>query len=431
MYRLIRGLFTLAVKLFYHGRILGAQIPESGPTILVANHPNGLIDPIMVMAATSRPVRFLAKEPLFKMPVIGWLLRAVNALPIYRASDGANTADNAVTFKAVTEALHAGEVICLFPEGISHDKPEVQPLKTGAARMALIAEATRAFELEINIIPVGLHLRDKVRFRSEAATWIGETITVSTEIQRLYAENERDAARQLTTRIDGGIRAVTVNLNGWEDLPLLELAGRIWTDEHDPVVRLKAMADAERSFHERNPVIIAHLRARLVAFTHDLARFGITLEDLDLKWRFTPTCTFLAKNLSALVLGLPVALLGALLYIVPYQAVRVVTLFNNPEPDVEATVKVLSSMLFFVAWHGVVFGVSWHYLGPYWGLGLGAIGPFMGLYFHYFWERRVEALRQARYLLKLPLRQRLRDALTAERDAIRMAIRELSETRSV
>ena len=114
MYRLIRRLFCLAVALFYRGRTLGAAIPPQGPLIIVANHPNGLIDPIMVMSLTDRPVRFLAKEPLFRMPVIGTLLRAVRALPVFRAVDGADTEANLSTFSAVTDALKAGEIVVSF-----------------------------------------------------------------------------------------------------------------------------------------------------------------------------------------------------------------------------------------------------------------------------------------------------------------------------
>ena len=127
MYGLIRRLFCLAVAVFYRGRTLGEHIPEDGPLIIVANHPNGLIDPIMVMALTDRPVRFLAKEPLFRMPVIGLLLKAVQALPIFRPVDGADTGDNLRTFSAVTAALKAGEVICLFPEGVAMMNPRFSP----------------------------------------------------------------------------------------------------------------------------------------------------------------------------------------------------------------------------------------------------------------------------------------------------------------
>ncbi len=427
MYRLIRRLFCLAVDLFYRGRALGGDIPDTGPVILVANHPNGLIDPIMVMASTDRPVRFLAKEPLFRMPVIGWLLRSVKALPVYRASDGANTADNLETFRAVTESMLQGELICLFPEGISHDEPALQPLKTGAARMALTAEAARSFDLNVQIVPIGLHLREKGRFRSDAATWIGDPISIGPELADTYMSDPREAARLLTELIDEGIRSVTVNLNGWEDLRLLELAGRIWTDENDPVVRLKVMADAERTFLQRSPQLVASLRDRLIAFADALERLGIDIEDLDLRWRLGPTTIFVCRNIVALLVGAPIAFLGAALYFLPYQLVNLVARMKRPDADVVASIKVLASMLFFTVWQVAIVVFLWLEVGGVWASIIGAVSPFAGLYFHHFWERRSEAVRQASYLVRLPLRKRLQAALKRERDALRSEIDELSK----
>lgn len=422
MYELIRRLFCLAVALFYRGRTLGEHIPKEGPLIIVANHPNGLIDPIMVMALTDRPVRFLAKEPLFRMPVIGLLLRAVHALPIFRSVDGADTDDNLRTFSAVTAALKAGQVICLFPEGVSHDEPEIQPLKTGAARMALQAEAECGFELGVRIVPVGLHLPQKTLFRSEAATWVGAAVGIDGEIARNYESDSRGAARELTDEIAEAMRSVTVELNGWEDLELLELAGQIWTDDQDPVVRLQAMADAERTFIERHAGGTRRLRRRLLAFARDLRTLGIDVSDLDLEWRWLPAVGFTIRNLMALVIGAPIALCGAIIYVLPYQLVRLVTTVAKPSPDVVATVKILSSMLLFSVWHGACVYALCVYLGWAWSLALGGSLPLAGVYFHHFWERRSEALRQASYLLQLPFRRRLRQRLLREREAIRAEI---------
>ena len=137
MYRFIIWFLGGSLELFYRLRRLGGVIPETGPIIIVANHPNGLVDPALVAHSCEREICFLAKEPLFRLPVIGALLRSMKALPVYRRMDGHNTGSNEKTFDAVDDALGNGRAICLFPEGISHDEPELQPLKTGAARMAL------------------------------------------------------------------------------------------------------------------------------------------------------------------------------------------------------------------------------------------------------------------------------------------------------
>ncbi|MCA9542249.1 MAG: 1-acyl-sn-glycerol-3-phosphate acyltransferase, partial [Myxococcales bacterium] len=343
MYWVVARFFGFVVALFYRQRLLDGPPVPAGPVVLVGNHPNGLIDPVLVMRAAGRPVRFLAKHPLFKLPVIGQLLRWVRALPVYRAQDGASGAENRGTFAAVHAALGAGDCICLFPEGISHNEPTLQPLKTGAARMALGAEAESSVGLGVSVVPVGLIYRDKATFRSEVAIQTGEPIVLAADWRARHAAAPRETAQALTALIGERIRSVTLNLDAWADLPLLDLAGRIWRDADDPAVRLRAFAEGQRSFLAREPARIDALRLRVLAFAADLASLGLNAEHLDALDRplnVGRALRFAGRQALALLIGLPVALLGAIAYFVPYQAVRLVAWALHPDLDVVATVKV-------------------------------------------------------------------------------------------
>ena len=103
------------------GEVRGPADTGSGPVLLVANHPNSLLDPTLVVASAGRPVRFLAKAPLFSDRKIGWLVRAAGAIPVYRRSDDPSLMSrNEDAFRAVFEVLGGGAVVGIFPEGISH-----------------------------------------------------------------------------------------------------------------------------------------------------------------------------------------------------------------------------------------------------------------------------------------------------------------------
>lgn len=424
MYRFVAGLFGLTADLFYRRRMIGGELPAEGPVVIVANHLNGLIDPVLIMRISARPVRFLAKAPIFRMPLIGRLAKWVRALPVYRAQDGGDTSGNKGMFRAVYGSLADGDCICLFPEGVSHSEPGLQPLKTGAARMALGAEADAERPLGVEIVPVGLNYRDKAIFRSEVAIRIGEPIVIDDAWRARHAEDARGTARALTEEIDRAIRQVTVNLDAWDDLPVLELAGRVWGDDLDPVERLRTMANAQRSFLQTAPQRIGDLRNRLLAFGEDLDALGLTPEALEGPVQRGRRVGYVLRNLVAMVFGLPCALLGAVAYFAPYQLIKLIVRLAKPEEDIVATVKVLGSVLFFVPWHIALVTCAVLWIDPWVGVLASAALPLCALYTHHFIERRLAALRRARMALTLLSGEgrALSDALRAERDAIRAEI---------
>src|SRR5439155_128569 len=137
-----RGLFGLVLRIFFRRiEISGLErVPREGPVIFVLNHPNGLIDPGFLLCLAPRRVSFLAKAPLFRMPVIGIFCRAFEAIPVHRRQDeGSDPSHNRETFETARAVLARGGAIAICPEGKSHSDPKLRPLKTGAARMALLA----------------------------------------------------------------------------------------------------------------------------------------------------------------------------------------------------------------------------------------------------------------------------------------------------
>jgi len=153
--RLIRALVRALLAIFYRRvDVVGLErVPASGGLIVAANHQNGLVDPMMLMAALPRPLRPLTKSTLFKHPIIAPLLRLAHAVPVYRRQDaGGAPVDNAETFRAVSDVLAAGGAILIFPEGVSQPEPALMALRTGAARMLLAAAAEGAAP---RLLPVG------------------------------------------------------------------------------------------------------------------------------------------------------------------------------------------------------------------------------------------------------------------------------------
>ena len=172
MRRALTAFFRSMLRLFFRRiEIVGLDdVPSDQPVIFAANHPNGLVDPLFILCFAPRPVSFLAKAPLFRYPIIGYLVRVLDAIPVYRKQDN-TSGSNRETFGRARDVLRRGGSIAIFPEGTTHSDSRLRELKTGAARIALGAEME-----SIAIVPTGIYYTAKQTFRSEALAWFGTPI---------------------------------------------------------------------------------------------------------------------------------------------------------------------------------------------------------------------------------------------------------------
>jgi len=188
-------------------RIVGMErLPSGSPLLVVANHVNSLVDPMLILAFLGLRPRILAKSTLWRHPVMAPLLVLAGAVPVYRRQDGMNTVKNLGTFRRCRTALAGGGTVLLFPEGTSHSHPYRLPLKTGAARIALETEQCHG-PLGLRIVPVGLTYEAKGTFRSRVLIQVGEPLDPTPEGRR-YARGGRAAVRDLTQRMASALDAV-------------------------------------------------------------------------------------------------------------------------------------------------------------------------------------------------------------------------------
>jgi len=340
-----------AANVYYRLTVAGGAAPRSGPLLLVANHPNSLFDPVLVQVVARRPVRFLAKAPLFTDRRVGWLVRGAGAIPVYRASDDPALLDrNVDMFRAVHAALAGGDAVGIFPEGLSHSDPGLAPLRTGAARIAL--GVGRAFP----ILPVGLVFRAKDRFRSEAHVLVGEPVTWDDLATRGVADPA--PVRELTARIDAALRRVTVNLERWEDRPLAECAVRIWEAERgaereptERVARLEVTTRVLASARTNADAAALALAGEVRAHCARLARLHLRPGDLGADVGFGRGLTWGARRLPVMLpLAAAAAVAGFLLFLVPYWLTgRVAAAFRAPSDQV-ATTKLLVGIPLYACW---------------------------------------------------------------------------------
>src|ERR671919_2884903 len=231
--RLIVSLVRLALRIYFQRvEIVGlGNVPAGKPVIFVLNHPNALVDPVFLLCLAPRPVSFLAKAPLFRMPIIGYFVKALDSLPVYRRQDeGQDVTKNEETFVAARKLLAGGGTIGICPEGVSHDAPGLRPIKTGAARISLAAVSTGEVS-NLKIVPAGLYYTSKTSFRSDALLYFGVPIDVEPVTLEPDGTPPRDAVRKLSSKIEKALREVILDAKHKEELHTTARAERIFSSE--------------------------------------------------------------------------------------------------------------------------------------------------------------------------------------------------------
>jgi len=369
---------------YYRMRYTGSPVPAEGPVLLVANHPNSLLDPMLVVAAARRPARFLAKAPLFVDGKIGWLMRASGAIPVYRRSDDpSQMGRNEEMFRAVHAALAGGDAVGIFPEGISHTAPSLAPLRTGAARIALGASAQlgRAFP----IVPIGLTFRRKDVFRSDALVVRAAPVEWTDLATR--SESDADAVAELTDRIGRSLAQVTLNLAEWRDERLVTAALGIWQGEtHSPsgaagdmhslavVTRLLA---AVRSTGDAEGLALAQ---DVDGHARRLSRLRLAPRDLYLDTGTGEALSWVAARVPLLMpLAAILAVAGWVLFLVPYRLTGVIVDRIRLEPDTRSTWKLMLGIVIYLAWVGAMVAVAWIVAGAIAALSTLLVVPAVGM----------------------------------------------------
>ena len=332
----ITAFLRLCLRIFFRRiEVEGQQrVPRSEPVIFAVNHPNGLVDPLFVLCHSGRAVSFLAKAPLFRYPVIGWFVRKLDTIPVYRKQDNA-TGSNEETFAKSRDVLRRGGGIAIFPEGTTHDDPQLRELKTGAARIALSAGVG-----EVVVVPTGIYYTAKHVFRSAALVVFGEPLRVPSD--GVAEPEEVDA---LTHAIDAGLDAVTLQADSHAALDLIARAEDIVAGGPDQPLAEELIL--RRRFVAGYHYLRTHDPARLEKLQQSVVQFEAELRSARIDVHALRPKLSLARIFRVLVM-LPLALIGA---VVSYPTYRLIGFlakrFAKGEGAVTATIKFLAALLLY------------------------------------------------------------------------------------
>ena len=395
--QLVRRLGRLAVR-FYYPRIefTGREhFPSKGPVLVCANHANSLLDPVLVGVTARRPVRFFAKAPLFKTPVLGPLLNALGMIPAFRGQDDRRQVrNNQQSLDKGVNALAQGAAVGIFPEGKSHDHLRVEMVRGGAARMAL--EAVRQGAGQLQLVPVGINYRWKERFRSPIWIQVGAPLSVAAWMTERQAEGEEDPrrlARQLTEELQTRMQQVTIHLaepewSDWlEDLESLAPPVRIDPASKIPFLyRRKRIAEAINYFAAADRSLVEQLAARIKQFRDRARGMGLRMGTIAPQGHSMASVlvTFLLAVIGVVAL-LPV-LAVTLFHLVPFTTVRwIARRFTAPGRTTVSMYRLLVGIPGYLGWYLLGFA-GLQFFWPAGALPLITAMPPLGIASLHYWR---------------------------------------------
>ncbi len=360
---ILRGVVRACVR-FYYPRIevTGSDlIPREGPVLLAANHPNSLIDPVLLGIAAQRPVRLMAKATLFDLPVFGGVLRALGMVPAYRGSDDAKqVSKNLESLAAAGRQVAEGGVMGIFPEGKSHDATQLAMVRSGAARLAMQAVAAGARGLRV--VPVGINYERKERFRTAVWVKVGRPINVDTWIA-MHGGDEHLAMRTMTQEISARLKHCVIHLDNvaWTSL-LDEVEGvlppvpggrrRALATLH----QRKRVADALNHFHRTDPARAEAAAKRVSAHAAALERAGVTADALLFRLHGWRLAAAVAGGAVTFLLSAAVGLVGFLHHAIPYGIVRAIAgRLESSGRMVVALIRLGLSLPIYAMWYALVW----------------------------------------------------------------------------
>jgi len=429
--RIIVAVVRLALRIYFQRiEVAGVEhVPLDTPVIFVLNHPNALVDPVFLLCLAPRDVSFLAKAPLFRMPIIGYLVKQLDSLPVYRRQDeGADVSKNQETFIAARKLLARGGTIGICPEGVSHDDPGLKPIKTGAARISLAAVSTGEVK-DLKIVPAGLYYTSKTSFRSDALLYFGNPIDVEPVTLEADGTPPRDAVRRLSSRIEKALREVILDAQHEEELQTTARAERIFSSASNDgeAESLKDELRLQQRFIKAYPIVqqrqpdrLRRLETRMMRFEEELNQAGVDPEELSPPGSTARVFAAIIRRLILFLLMLGPAIIGTITHYPAYKlGGYLATRFSRDSDDVISTIKIISAMLLFPLTWIILAVVAYVYSGWLPAVLTLLVIPFCGYVAIVFFEELDKSIAGLRVLMFFLVRRRFFVRLLAERNAIR------------
>jgi len=203
------------------------NLPKNKPVILAPNHENGLVDPLLIILATEEQPYSVARAGVFQNPTVHNILTFIKMFPAYRPRDGReNMHKNDEVFEQCADVLLSNKYLLMFPEGDQNMERRIRPLKKGVFRIAFNAEEQAGFDLDLQLVPVGVVYEDHFKIRRRVLINFGEPIPVD-RLKDQFGENSARALNVIKKETYNGMEPLMMNIREKKEYGSVEFLRRM------------------------------------------------------------------------------------------------------------------------------------------------------------------------------------------------------------
>jgi 1-acyl-sn-glycerol-3-phosphate acyltransferase len=399
MYWVLKFLIGNGMRLYYRQiKVTDSEkLNTKGPMIIVANHPNTLIDAWIIALTIKKPVYYLTKGTFFNSPFKRWILKKLYLIPINRPIDlKTQGVDNNHSFEACYEILERGEKLVIFPEGNSALEKNLRTLKTGAARIALEVINRNKLSGELKICAVGFFYTKGHRFRSSVNAKVGEVLVPNSNHSEKYLTNPSGAAKELTDEIRISLENVLVTTSNKEEEDLIETILKIISnksskkDINNSINSFRLIKEKLHQIQLDNPVNYLEIEALVESIAFQTKNLRLSLNSIQNNEEIKPFKKPFIRTLLFMIIGFPFFVVGFIFNILPFFATRLSMPKLVSTKEYYAPVAILLG-LFLYPFNYVLslivlnwwFPLNWYIIAPF-IISLPLLGIYAYHYLRYF-----------------------------------------------
>ena len=311
------------------------NIPEGKPVIFAPNHQNALMDPLAVVCTNPLQSVWLARADIFQLKATQPILKYLKILPIYRIRDGKeNLSNNEHIFQQVIHILEDKHSIALFPEAAHSGKRQMLRHKKAIPRIALEAEDKNHFNLDLQIVPVGIFYDHYWKFNRSIIVEYGKSIGID-KYKAEYTENPQKAMMSLRDEIYSQLEPLTLNiksLNYYQEYEnMRQLAGEAYSNRkffsENQFLQLfyaeRELVKEIEKLEETNPDYFKNLLDNTSEYLDSLKKAG--LSDSEVRISETATWYRYFSELILIIFSLPIFLFGFVFNALPLVILRIIS----------------------------------------------------------------------------------------------------------